>query len=136
MIRGSIVKGKQGPIVILPEKSMNDPNYCKSVVRPVLNLFYKEMEKFIGRPIIIENEASSHRAKYSQAVKKRLKIHTMLWPLQSPDLNPIENLWRITKARINKRKPLVTTKVNFNKSLQDEWDLFTPRDLDGNDKAG
>lgn len=131
MIWGSIAYGKKGPMVILPGESMNGPNYCKWVVRPVLGPFYKELEKEIGETIVMEDGAPSHRAKYTQAVKKRLKIQTMPWPPQSPDLNPIENLWRIMKARINKRQPPVSTKAHLTKALQEEWDLFTPADFDG-----
>lgn len=78
-----------------------------------------------------EDGAPSHRAKYSQAVKKLLKIQTMPWPPQAPDLNPIENLWRIMKARINKRQPPVSTKAGLSAPLQEEWEFFTPANFNG-----
>lgn len=61
----------------------------------------------------------SYRAKYSQAVKKTLKIQIMPWSPQSPDRNPIENPWCIMKARINKSQPPVSIKEDLTEALQE-----------------
>ncbi|TGZ80744.1 hypothetical protein EX30DRAFT_50137 [Ascodesmis nigricans] len=47
----------------------------------------------------------------------------------SPDLNPIENLWRIIKQRIKARKEFPNTVPKMNEALQDEWDRLEPRDF-------
>ena len=41
------------------------------------------------------------------------------WPSQSPDLNPIENLWSILEERSKKRK--VDTQEELIRELRKEW---------------
>ncbi|GFW40708.1 transposable element Tcb1 transposase [Trichonephila clavipes] len=54
---------------------------------------------------VMDDNARCYRAK---VVQKWLKDHTvngMNWPGQSPDLNPIENLWFKIGYEISKKKP-------------------------------
>jgi transposase len=48
----------------------------------------------------------------------------MVWPPQSPDLNPIEQVWDFVKSRLEE-SDRVTVKTIW-KELEKAWDMITP----------
>ncbi len=53
------------------------------------------------------------------------KVNILDWPTQSPDLNPIENLWGSLKTRVHARRP--TNLEELERFAKEEW-TATPRD--------
>ncbi len=50
-----------------------------------------------------------------------LDIETIPWPPNSPELNPIENLWALLKRRIRSRSPPPKTLADLRIALEEEW---------------
>ena len=55
--------------------------------------------------IFQDDNAPCHRAKKVQHWYRTHRVKRMDWPAQSPDLNPIENLWYRVSTIIGKNKP-------------------------------
>ncbi|KRF99199.1 uncharacterized protein Dwil_GK28313 [Drosophila willistoni] len=56
-------------------------------------------------PIFQEDSAPCHRARSISILKSELGIESLDWTGNSLDLNPIENVWSLMSAKIQKEKP-------------------------------
>ena len=65
-----------------------------------------------------------HTAKATKEWLKKKHIKVLEWPSQSPDLNPIEHLWRELKVRVAKRQPRNLN--DLEKICKKEWDKIPP----------
>jgi len=80
-----------------------------------------------GKPSVLQQDgASVHKSKVVQRYFREKMITVLDWPAQSPDLNPIENLWAELKKRIATRRGDITSKEALWEAIEAEWEA-TPK---------
>ncbi len=92
------------------------------------NILPSRRHLFQGRPCIFQQDnAKPHSAHITKSWLRRKRVRVLDWPACSPDLSPIENVWRILKHKMRQRKP--RTVAHLKTCLQEEWDKITPETL-------
>ena len=72
---------------------MNSKAYLQIIERKIC----RELSDLHLRAIFQQASAPCHKAKMITNCLKKMKITVLDWPGNSPDLNPIENLWSMVE---------------------------------------
>jgi transposase len=87
------INPKTGHRIVMRGKSMRQAEF-----QAFLQLLHR---RYRGRPIcLILDEASCHTAQGTGRLRQTLAIDCLYLPKQSPELNPVDHLWRPVKNRI------------------------------------
>ena len=70
-----------------------------------------------------------HTSRVAKEFLAENSIHVIDWPSNSPDLNPIENMWQIMKNNVEKRMPQNTDELM--RFMIEEWDAI-PQEIVNN----
>ena len=74
-----------------------------------------------GGDFIFQHDTNpKDRCKLVREWKEEIDIDSLLWPAQSPDMNPIEQIWDILKRSIVKRMPAPTTLDKLRQAIEEE----------------
>lgn len=82
--------------------------------------------------IFQQDNAAIHSARYTKNFLDEKNVPLLQWPAISPDLNPIENLWRIITQRVYSGGRQFETLLQLKTAIQEEWqkiDLSTLQSL-------
>ena len=116
MLWGCFSAAGTGRLVAI-EGKMNAAKY-----RDILeeNLFQSALDLRLGRRFTFQQDNDpKHTAKITKEWLRNNSVTILDWPSQSPDLNPIEHLWRDLKMAVHQRSPSNLTKLE--RICKEEW---------------
>jgi len=131
-IRGN---GTKSPL-ILREKAwgtITSVSYCEHVIDAVAFPYWQAQSVAgdSGYVYFMQDNAPPHKARATMTRMKELGFDDFLfpWPASSPDMNPIEEIWRRMKYRISRRNPRPTKIAALRQAIQEEWDAITKDEI-------
>jgi transposase len=74
--------------------------------------------------IFQQDNDPKHTARSIRTYLENYEVPTLPWPSQSPDLNPIENLWSILDLKVKDRKP--SNEEALFEVLKEAWQNLEP----------
>jgi hypothetical protein len=113
-------------------KGIDSWRYIKYVDRPILWPTCKKLLEEDPEFVLMEDNAPGHDCWYTKSEREKAGITAKVdWPPNSPDFNPIEQIWMLMKSRIQTRRGAerVTTLSRMKKDLQEEWDRITIEEI-------
>ncbi len=119
-----------GPLVQIHGR-MNSKQYKDQILAHHFVPYVRELTRDYpdGRPWYMQQDnAPVHTAKkckryLAPATEKKAEEFRLLdWPSQSPDLNPIENIWTIIKRELYKRNICYSSPEAVFAEVQNIWD--------------
>ena len=138
MVWGAIYRGLKRPLVIWDMDNwgkVNGTTYCDRIIHAHLHPWYCSLHStensHSGYIYFQQDGAPAHRSKVAAKVFAELGIAPYLfpWPPSSPDMSPIEGIWRIIKTRIRNRHPRPTTTPDLRNAITEEWDRITSNEI-------
>lgn len=116
--------GGRGSLYELPPKvTMNGDRYMGVLKEKLLPW----MES-LGATKFLQDGAPCHTSKKVMSFLRENNVTVMDWPGNSPDLNPIENLWAIMKSKL-KKMPNITSLKLLIRAIKYIWCTALPISL-------
>ena len=128
MVWGSFFSNKKGPLIVVPPGQREVTKFIENVYKKAL-FPYLQSTNPLHQLSLMEDNAPVHTAKASGAFLAANSIKKLIWPAQSPDLNPIKNVWFLLKSNIQELYQPQTV-PEMHKALTQAWEDFPDSTLD------
>lgn len=127
MVWACFMGGIKGPLVFCDENKekkgkLNSDTYINILNKHLLPFQHGVHELAEGNVIFQQDNAPIHKSRITMDWFKVNKIATMDWPANSPDLNPIENIWSILKDNVQNKEDFPRTVDDLKVALKEEWE--------------
>lgn len=100
--------------------NMDAELYCKILEEDFLEtLEYYDLD--IIDVVFQHDNDPKHKARKTKEWLETNGVEVLDWPAQSPDLNPIENLWSELERRLRKDDHIITNKDTLWEKIQTSW---------------
>lgn len=118
MVWGCFCRDRIGPLVLL-EGSVTAVKYIELLEQHLLPFMNVQTEY-----VFQDDNAPAHTARAVKQWKDDNLTETLPWPAQSPDLNPIENLWDELDRRVRAHKPKPKNTRELFIVLREKWETI------------
>ena len=119
-----MISGDGVGLLVQLQGELNAEVYKQLVKDPVLPVLRNLAKQHF---IFMQDNVPCHKAMVVMNFLEAENVTVMDWPPQSPDLNPIENVWKTLGERSKARNPKATEQL-WN-ALQEEWNKMTRQDI-------
>lgn len=101
-------------------------NILEDEQNETINYLCRELKLKRSQIVFQHDNDPKHTSKLVKAYLQSQDYQVMDWPPQSPDLNPIENMWRLLKIRLNEYETPVNGMQELYERVTEVWyDVIT-----------
>ncbi len=115
MIWGAMSSAGVGPLCFFETQ-----RHCTRLPRNFADQLFKDADFIFQQDL-----AHAHTAKSTKSWLNDHGVGVLDWPANSPDLNPIENLWSIVKRKMRNKRPKNADELKA--TVKETWASIPPQ---------